>query len=249
MQPLSISPPHSPPPIKQNMLSPLYQFVLPKQIRNLQNLTPDSLLYSSKFRSREQPILRQPRKTKPIVWFAAILCMIFSILIILFGIATLIIFLAVQPKNPVFDTPAASLSAIYFNPPEFINGDVTFLANFSNPNRRLSVRYEYLHVQLYFSGSLMAAQVLRPFSQSPGEASLVSVRLLSSSVYLPPNLAMELQRQVQSNRVVYNMKGAFRVRVRLGLIHYSYWLHGECHLEMTSPPNNQLKEHEGDLMW
>ncbi|KAI3456768.1 hypothetical protein Pfo_013431 [Paulownia fortunei] len=240
MHPLPTSPPYTPPSLKQNKPSPLYQIVLPKQAKNQQSLTPDALLYSSKLRSREQPILRQPRRTNPIIWCAAILCMIFTLLIIFFGIATLIIFLAVQPRNPVFDAPAASLSAIYFNSPEFINGDITFLANFSNPNRKLSVRFEYLYVELYFSESLVATQVLQPFTQSPGEARLISVHLLSSLVYLPPNLAMELLKQEQRNRVVYNIKGTFRVKVKLGLIHYSYWLHGECQLEMTGPPNSIL---------
>ncbi|GFP90978.1 uncharacterized protein at1g08160 [Phtheirospermum japonicum] len=169
--------------------------------------------------------------------------MLFSILIIFLGIATLIVYLAVQPKSPSFDTPAASVRAIYFNPPEFINGDITFLANVSNPNRRLNVRFEHMHVDLYFSESLIASQVLVPFSERPGEARLVSIRLLTSAVYLPSNLAIEIQRQAVRNRIVYDIKGAFRVKFKTGLVHYSYWLHTECRLEMTSPPNSVLITH------
>ncbi|KAI3466387.1 hypothetical protein Pfo_023050 [Paulownia fortunei] len=240
--PLPPPPPYTPPSLKQNKPS-LYQTVLSKQARNQQSSTPETFLNSSKLRPREQPILPQPRRTNPIVWCGAILCLLFSLLLIFFGIATLIIFVAVKPRNPVFDTPAANLNVIYFDSPEFLNGDITFLANFSNPNRKLNVRFEYLYIELYFSESLIATQVLQPFSQKPGEVQLISVHLLSSLVYLPPNLALELQKQEQRNRVVYNIKGTFRVKVKLGLVHYSYWLHGKCQIEMTSPPNGVLITH------
>ncbi|KAL9147132.1 hypothetical protein ABFS82_13G154700 [Erythranthe guttata] len=226
------------PTIKQSKLSPLYQIVLPKN--HHQNLTPDSLLYISKFRSKEKPILRHPRKTKPIVWCAAIICMIISILIIFSGIATLIVFLAVQPRNPAFDAASASLGAITFNPPQSINGDVTIVANISNPNKKLSVRFEYLFVELYFSENLAASQLLQPFSQKPGESRLVTIHLLSSLMYPPPSVAMELQQQEQRNRVAFTVRGTFKVKVKMGSIRYSYWLHGECQLEMTSPPNGVL---------
>ncbi|KAH6822771.1 hypothetical protein C2S53_003598 [Perilla frutescens var. hirtella] len=237
MDPLSTSPTHTSPSIKQSKLSPLYQIVLPKQA------TPDMLLYSSKLRSREQAILRKPRTTSPMVWFAAILCMIFSLLLIFLGIAVLVVFLAVQPKTAAFDMPAASLSAVFVNFPEYINGDITLLANFSNPNRKLSVRYEYLKVELFFLESALATQVVQPFSQRPGNARLISIHMLSGLVYLPPNLATEFQKQVQRNRISYSIKGTFKVKIKLGLLHYSYWLHGDCQLEMTSPPNSMLITH------
>lgn len=234
MDSLPSSPPHTTPTLKQNRLSPF------KTTRNQLSLTPDSLLYTTKIRSKEQPILRHPRKTNPIVWCAAIICMIFSLLVIFFGITTLIVYLAIQPKSPVFDAPAASLSPIYFNPPRSIDGEITFIANFSNPNRKLNVRFEYLYIELYFSESLAATQLLQPFSQRPGEARLVSVHLQSSLVYPPPSLVMELQEQQQRNRIVYKIRGTSRVRVETGLLHYSYWLHAECQLDMTSPPNGVL---------
>ncbi|XP_057765403.1 uncharacterized protein LOC130986135 [Salvia miltiorrhiza] len=237
MDSLSTSPTHTPASVKQSKLSPLYQIVLPKQA------TPDMLLYGNKVRSRERAILRKPRATSPMVWFAAILCMIFSLLIIFLGIAILVIFLAVQPRTPAFDTPAATLNAVFLNFPEYINGDITILANFSNPNRKLGVRFEYLKVELHFLEMAVATQVIQPFNQSPREARLIPVHMLSGLVHLPPNVAMEFQKQVQRNRVVYSIKGSFRVRINLGLIHYSYWLHGDCQLEMTSPPSSVLITH------
>lgn len=226
--PLPPPPPYTPTHLKQSK-PPLYQFTLPKQALN-----------TSKPRAREQPILPQPRRTNPIVWLGAVVCLLFSLLLIFFGIATLIIFVAVKPRNPLFDTPAASLSVIYLDSPQFLNGDITFLANFTNPNRKLGVRFEYLNIELYFAESLIATQAVQPFSQRAGEVRLIQVHLLSSLVYLPPNLAVQLQKQAQRNRVVYDIKANFRVKFKVGVVHYSYALHGNCVIEMTSPPNGVL---------
>ncbi|GLT83730.1 hypothetical protein SLE2022_020020 [Rubroshorea leprosula] len=196
-------------------------------------------------RGQKRTILQQPqpRQTNPLVWCAAILCLIFSLILIFFGIATLIIFLAIKPRNPMFDTPNARLNTIYFDSPEYFNGDFVFLANFTNPNKKIDVRFEYLDIELYFKDRLIAAQAIQPFSQRRGEVRLESVHLISSLVYLPQNLSMELRKQVLSNRIQYNIRGTFKVRATMGLFHFSYWLHGRCQLEMTGPPTGALVSH------
>ncbi|KAL6999084.1 hypothetical protein U1Q18_000251 [Sarracenia purpurea var. burkii] len=238
---LSLPPPPQPPPQRQAMATPLNQIVIAKQAMKQQTSAPEVPYFRSRKVAKEKPILiRQPRRTNPIVWCSAILCLVFSLLLIFFGVATLIVVLAIKPRIPLFDTPAAALNVIYFDSPEYFNGDFTFLANFSNPNRKLDVRFEYIEIELYFSDSLVAAQALQPFTQRRGKARLVAVHMISSLVHLPQNLAQELQKQVQSNRVTYNIRGNFRVRANLGLIHFSYWFHGRCQLEMTSPPTGVL---------
>lgn len=223
---------------KQAMATSLNQTVVPKKARP--DFSTTELPYARMMKEQEQAILRRPRRTNPIVWFGAVLCLIFSLLLIFFGIATLIIYLAVKPRTPVFDVSAARLNVIYFDSSQDFNGDFAFLANFSNPNRKIDVRFESGEVELYFSNSLISTQAFQPFTERRGEAKLVAVHMISSLVYLPTNLGMELQKQVQSNRVAYNLRGTFRVRANLGFIHYSYWLHARCQLEMSSPPTGVL---------
>ncbi|KAJ9187096.1 hypothetical protein P3X46_002592 [Hevea brasiliensis] len=196
--------------------------------------------YDSK-RLRKPILLHpRPRRTNPVVWFGAILCLLFSLILILFGIATLIIYLSIKPRSPVFDTPNANLNAIYFDSPEYFNGDITFLANFSNPNQKIDVRFEYVDIELYFFDRLIGTQSLQPFTQRQKEKRLESIHIISSLVYLPNNLATELQKQVENNKVIYNIRGTFKVKATLGLFHYSYWLHGRCEIEMTGPPTGVL---------
>ncbi|KAG4923743.1 hypothetical protein AAZX31_18G071200 [Glycine max] len=188
------------------------------------------------------PILRQPpfQRTNPIIWFAAVLCLIFSLLLIFFGVVTLIIFLGIKPRNPYFDIPNANLNAVYFDSPEYFNGDFTLVANITNPNKKIDVRFESFDVELFFSDRIISTQSIEPFTQRRRESRLESLHFISSLVFLPKDLGVNLKGQVQGNRVKYNVRGTFKVRVSMGFFHLSYWLHSRCQIEMTGPPTGVL---------
>lgn len=180
------------------------------------------------------------QRTKPIIWCAAVLCFIFSLLLIFFGIATLICYLAFKPRDPIFDIPNASLNVVYFDSTQYLNGEFTLLTNFSNPNRRGNVRFESLEIELFFSDRLISSQTIRPFTQKPREKRLQSVKFISSLVFLPQDVGVKLQRQVQDNRINYNARGTFKVRINMGLFHTSFWLHSICQIQITGPPTGVL---------
>lgn len=191
---------------------------------------------------KDTVILRQPRssRTNLWIWCVAGLCFVFSLLLIFFGIATLIVFLAIRPRTPVFDIPNANLHTIYFDSPIYFNGDLSMLVNFTNPNKKIEVRFEQLKIELFFFNKLIAVQAVQPFLQRKCETRLEPIRLISSLVCLPVNHAVELKRQVQNNKIEYEIRGTFKVRAHFGMIHYSYWLHGRCQLQMTGPPTGIL---------
>ncbi|KAI0501752.1 hypothetical protein KFK09_016697 [Dendrobium nobile] len=222
----------SPPPFH---FHPLKSSTMPMKL-----LRPDPPEYSAGGRPRTQALLRPHRRTNPFIWFAAFLCVILIVLLIAAGILTLIIFLIIKPRNPSFDTTSATLNAIYLDSPAYLNADLTFLANFSNPNTKIDVVFEYASIELYFLNRLVAAQLLPPFVQRRGEAKLQAVHMISSQVYLPPEIALELVTQVRTNRVFYSVRGTFRVRAIFGVGHLSYWLYGRCQIELTSPPSGVL---------
>ncbi|KAG7541387.1 Late embryogenesis abundant protein LEA_2 subgroup [Arabidopsis thaliana x Arabidopsis arenosa] len=191
---------------------------------------------------KDRVILRQPRssRTSLWIWCVAGLCFVFSLLLIFFAIATLIVFLAIRPRIPVFDIPNANLHTIYFDSPMFFNGDLSMLVNFTNPNKKIEVKFEKLRIELFFFNRLIAVQVVQPFSQKKRETRLEPIRLISSLVGLPVNHAVELKRQLENNKIEYEIRGTFKVRAHFGMIHYSYSLHGRCQLQMTGPPTGIL---------
>ncbi|GAV59634.1 LEA_2 domain-containing protein [Cephalotus follicularis] len=232
--------PQLPPPPARKQTSPASLKLNVKSKQAIYQQRPSTITKLTKPQTFRQP---QPRRTNPLIWCCAILCLVFSLILIFFGIATLIIFLGIKPRNPVFDTPNASLNVIYFDSPEYFNGDFTFLANFSNPNKKIYVKFEYLYIELFFCDKMIATQALQPFTQKRGESRLESIHMISSLVYLPQNHAVELRKQVLSNMITYNIRGSFKVRATIGLIHYSYWLHTRCQLQMTGPPTGVLVAH------
>ncbi|KAI4306258.1 hypothetical protein L6164_029551 [Bauhinia variegata] len=235
-------PPLSPsPPRKQTKPVPLDQIIISKQSKNQCSLDPEAPNSVTRKESRP-PTLRGPKlqRTNPVVWCTAVLCLIFSLILILFGVATLIIFLTFKPRNPLFDIPNASLNAVYFDSPQYFNGDFILLANFSNPNRKMDVKFESSDIELFFLDRLISSQAIQPFTQRRRENRLQTVHFISSLVFLPQDVGVNLQRQVQSNKVEYNVRATFRVRVYLGLFHLRYWLHSRCQLEITGPPTGVL---------
>ncbi|XP_014517278.1 uncharacterized protein At1g08160 [Vigna radiata var. radiata] len=244
---LALPPPPPPPPLatrKQTKQVSPDQIVISKQPVKQHSQEPEAPNYvaTKSIRPPPPPPLRQPpfQRTNPIIWFAAVLCLIFSLVLIFFGVATLIIFLGIKPRNPTFDIPNANLNSVYFDSPEYFNGDFTLLANITNPNRKIDVRFESLDVELFFSDSIISTQSIQPFTQRRRESRLESLHFISSLVFLPKDLGVNLKGQVQSNMVKYNVRGTFKVRVTMGLFHLSYWLHSRCQIEMTAPPTGVL---------
>lgn len=66
------------------------------------------------------------------------------------------------------------------------------------------------------------------------------MHMISSEVYLPTDVAMAIQKEVGSNRVVYSVRGTFKVRANFGIGHLSYWIYGRCLIEVTAPPGGVL---------
>jgi len=183
-------------------------------------------------------IILQPRhRTSPAMWCAAIVCFAFSILLIVAGVVILIIFLAVKPRPPSFDTANAILNSIYVDSPApYFNNDMTLVANISNPNQKIDLVFRSATIELFFQDRPMAVQALPPFLQRRGQFQVLNMHLVSSRVLLPPEMAVKMVNQVRSNRVVYTIKGAFKVEARFGFGHYSYWMYTICELELTAPP-------------
>ncbi|KAF6989851.1 hypothetical protein CFC21_007138 [Triticum aestivum] len=187
-------------------------------------------------------IILQPRhRTSPAMWCAAIVCFAFSVLLILAGLVILVVFLTVKPRTPSFDVAHAALNSVYIgSPPPYFNGDMTLTANISNPNRKIGVVIQSGAVELFFRGRLVSAQALPSFAQRRGQFTVLSVHMLSSQVVLPPEVAVELLNQMKSNKILFTIRGTFKVRERFWSWHYTYRMTAICDLELTAPPSGFL---------
>ncbi|XVF43878.1 hypothetical protein PTKIN_Ptkin02bG0076100 [Pterospermum kingtungense] len=181
--------------------------------------------------------------TKPLTWFAAAFCIVFWLVIIIGGLIILIVYLVFRPRNPRFDVNSVTLNAAYLDMGYLLNADLTLLANFTNPNKKVRVDFSYMYLDLYFENTLIATQYIEPFSAARGQSMFANVHMVTSQVRLSMKETLLLQKQIQNNRVMFTVKGMFRARSNLGsFLKYSYWLHGQCSIMVSSPPTGVLRD-------
>lgn len=193
--------------------------------------------------SQQQPGLRVPglQKTKPLTWFAAVFCVIFWVIIIVGGLIVLIVYMVFRPRSPRFDISSVSLNAAYLDMGYLLNADVTVLANFTNPNRKVDVDFNYLVINLYYEDTLIASRAISPFSAASMQTMFADVHMVTSQVRLPLKDSQKFAQQVQTNGIQFQLKGYFRTRSKLGsFLRYSYWLYGKCSFIVTAPPSGVL---------
>ncbi|PWA63398.1 von Willebrand factor, type A, Copine, Zinc finger, RING/FYVE/PHD-type [Artemisia annua] len=189
------------------------------------------------------PPLRVPpqRKTKGLAWLVAICCALFWIIIILGALILLIIYLAYRPHYPKFDISSASLNAAYLDLGYLLNGDMTLLANFTNPNKKVNVEFRYMVVNLYFEGTLIAAKYVDPLSVSPRGYKLRDVHMVSSQVPVSRKHVAELNEQIRTDRIMFEARSYLRTTSNIGgFFRYSYWLYGHCKFVVSAPPSGIL---------
>ncbi|CAI0390251.1 unnamed protein product [Linum tenue] len=71
----------------------------------------------------------------------------------------LVVYLVYRPHNPRFEVSDATLNAAYLDAGSLLNADVSVLANFTNPNRKVGVDFGSLIVDLYYGSTLIATQL------------------------------------------------------------------------------------------
>ncbi|KAJ8758904.1 hypothetical protein K2173_002683 [Erythroxylum novogranatense] len=188
-----------------------------------------------------------PRPTRPIYWLGAVFCAIFWIIVFLGGLIVLIIYLVYRPRNPWFEISSATLNVAYLDTASLIdnnsllNADLQVLANFTNPNKKMSVDFSSLIIDLYYGSTVIGTQYVEPFSAAKRESRFVNIHMMTSQVRLPPKDSQLFVQQVNQNGILFEVKGVFRVRSNLGILRYSYWLYGHCTIMVTDPPTGVLR--------
>ncbi|XP_038992495.1 uncharacterized protein LOC120115962 [Hibiscus syriacus] len=194
-------------------------------------------------RPHSSPFLPRDHQTNPIAWPAAIVCVILLLIMILGGLIVLIVYLVYRPHSPLFDLNGVTLNAASLDMGYLLNADVSLLANFTNPNKKVNIDFSHMYLGLYFENSLISTQFLEPFSAARGETMFANVHMITSQVKLSMEETILLRDQIANNQVMFTVKGVFRARSKFGgLFKYSYWLHGDCGIIVSSPPTGVLRE-------
>ncbi|KAJ0038960.1 hypothetical protein Pint_22842 [Pistacia integerrima] len=191
----------------------------------------------------QRPIFRlAPRRTKLHTWFLAGFCAIFWLIIILGGLIVLIVYLVFRPHSPSFELSSVTLNAAYLDVDVLLNADLTVLAKFINPNKKVRVDFNYVVLDLYYGNTLIASQYVEHFRAERRQTKLASVHMVASQVQLPSDETERLKREIERNHTEFQVKGVFRARSNLeSFVRYSYRLYRLCTIVVTNPPGGVLK--------
>lgn len=185
--------------------------------------------------------LPKEQKSKPLTWFVGCLCVIFWLVIIIGGLIVLIVYFVFRPQSPHFDVSSVSLNAAYLDLGYLLNADLTILANFTNPNKKVHVDFSSVIIYLYYGSTLIATQYVEPFYAARLQSRFANIHMVSSQVQLPLRESQRLVKQMESNGVLLEVRGVFRARSKLGsILRYSYNLYGRCNVMLTRPPDGIL---------
>jgi len=185
--------------------------------------------------------LPEEQKSQPLTWLGACLCVIFWLIIIIGGLIVLIVYFVFRPQSPHFDVSSVTLNAAYLDLGYLLNADLTMLANFTNPNKKVHVDFSSVIIYLYYGSTLIATQYVEPFSAARLQSRFAMIHMVSSQVQLPLKESQRLVKQMEGNGVILEVRGVFRARSKLGtILRYSYNLYGRCSVMLTRPPDGIL---------
>ncbi|CAL0325095.1 unnamed protein product [Lupinus luteus] len=181
------------------------------------------------------------QKSKACTWCGIVFCLIFWLVIIIGGLIVLIVYLVFRPKSPHFDVSSVTLNAAYLDLGYLLNADVTLLANFTNPNKRVHVDFSSVIIYLYYGNTLISTQYVEPFSAARNQSRFAAIHMVTSQVQLPLKESQLMMKQMESNGILLDVLGVFRAKSKLGrILRYSYNLHGYCNIMLTRPPDGVL---------
>ncbi|CAL0306550.1 unnamed protein product [Lupinus luteus] len=171
------------------------------------------------------------QKSKACTWCGIVFYLIFWLVLIVVGLIVLIMYLVFRPQSPHFDVSSVTLNAAYLDLGYLLNADITLLANFTNPNKRVHVDFSSVIIYLYYRSALISMQYVEPFSAARNQSRFAAIHMVTSQVQLPLKESQRMAKQMESNGVLLEVSGVFRAQSKLGkILRYSYNLYGHCNI-------------------
>ncbi|CAA3010423.1 NDR1/HIN1-like protein 12 [Olea europaea var. sylvestris] len=179
--------------------------------------------------------LHNPRHhpTSPIIWFAAIICAILAVVVIIAGIVVFIGYLVIRPKVPQISATTAQLNTIYFDQASLLTVQVTILIKAENDNAKAHASFYNTNFALSFHGVKMAYLVAEPFDLRKNSSKEFNYVVQSSPIPLESGYAEIVSWSLRQNVITFELKGNTRTRWRVGLLgSIKFWLHLNCQLHL-----------------
>ncbi|KAI3989473.1 hypothetical protein MKX01_022748 [Papaver californicum] len=169
-------------------------------------------------------ILGPERRTHPLVWCAAIICMIIAIAVIIMGLVVFAGYMIIKPRIPYMMILQISLNI-----------------KAENENMKEDASFSGISFILNFHGLPIAELRDAPF-EVPKNDSVNLAYSVPMSIPLEQDAWEYMVASVKQNKVSFNLKGDARTRWRVGILGpVKFWTHLSCQLNFFASNGSSIK--------
>ncbi|KAE8666742.1 putative Acyl-CoA N-acyltransferase with RING/FYVE/PHD-type zinc finger domain [Hibiscus syriacus] len=159
-----------------------------------------------------------PTQQQPRTPFSLVRCVATCLLalIVILGLAVLITWLVINPKKLVYTLENGSLQNFNLTN-NHLNATFDFVLRAYNPNRRVSVYYDYIESTVTYEDQTIAFNTINPFFQPHRNISRVKSKLVALNLAMSPSTSKDLMVEKTSREIQVDVHFKARTRVKVGI--------------------------------
>ncbi|CAI0410301.1 unnamed protein product [Linum tenue] len=175
--------------------------------------------------------LTAQRRTHPLWWCAALLCMILTVAIIFGGIAVFIGYLVIHPRVPILSVIDAHLDLFQYDYAGTLVTQVSVVVRSENDNLKAHSSFSDLQLRLIFEGMHIASLQAGDYDVRKNSTVDFNFVVVSRPIPLSPAQSMDVDVMLKQDQVRFDLQGNARARWRVGLLgSIRFWCHLNCKL-------------------
>ncbi|KAL2902116.1 NDR1/HIN1-like protein 26 [Bienertia sinuspersici] len=190
-------------------------------------------------RQAPRPAFESQPKTHPLIWCAAIICTLITIIVIITGMVVFIGYLVIRPKMPYVSVQYAHLDRFDYTQAGVLNTEITILFKAQNDNLQAHASFSDFIYYLNFHGMKIARLKNMPFEVDKNSSKLFNYDVQSFSIPLDPDHMAMVDRSLKINKISFDLWGHTRTRWRVGPFKsVKFWLRLNCQLHFQVGGNS-----------
>ncbi|GAV89242.1 LEA_2 domain-containing protein [Cephalotus follicularis] len=159
----------------------------------------------------------QPRAPPPRHHVLRYVAIALLALIVIVGIAVLIAWLIVKPKRFVYTIEDGSVNNFKLAN-NHLNSTIDFILWAENPNRRISVYYDSIHVSVVYEDQTIGFNMVEPFHQPHQNVTRLGVTVVAQNLALSKSSYKDLWIDKSSRRLELDVHVKAKIRFKVGLL-------------------------------